>query len=157
MRFPKEFHGQTEWVGFPLKRGLSLEFKVTYVGGVNDYRKVDVTLQASGQLIVLQGRASMINVRDLQGWNTWARDTMVRQTKAVSQQFRRFRLTTKGSGFTLEAYFGDRDPADLIWVYEPESGQPDWAELCDNDTLCVQPTPICEVEPFKAVIEVAVV
>lgn len=157
MRFPKDFHGQTQWVGFPLKRGISLEFTATYVGGVGDYRKVDVTLQVGGQSISLQGRAPILNVRDLQDWSTWATGSLVLQARAVAQKIKRLRLTTKGDGFMLEAYLSDRDPADLIWLYKPESGQPDWAELCDKDTLHVQPTPICEIEPFKAVIEVAVV
>lgn len=156
MRFPKDFNGQTLWVGFPLRRGVALEFMVTNVGSTRDFRKVDVLLQVGGQSISLQGRAPILNVRDLPRWEERVKEAAV-QARVIVQQFKRLRLTTKGSGFMIEAYLSDRDPADLIWLYEPESGQPDWAELCDKDTLRVQPTPICEIDPFKAVIEVAVV
>jgi hypothetical protein len=48
----------------------------------------------------------------------------------------------------LEAYFTDREPADLVWLYEPQEGQPVSSELLGGK-LCVHPTPIAEIEEYR--------
>lgn len=151
MSFPRNFHGQTQWVGYPLQRGISLDFVVTYMGGLSDFRMVHVVLNAKGQTISLVGSAPTLNVRDLDGYhpdNAWGRDNPQRQAKVITGKFKWLRLTQTGNGFKLEAYFTHREPADLVWLYEPKEGQPVSSELLGGK-LCVHPTPIAEIEEYQ--------
>lgn len=158
MCFPKDTHGQTLWVGFPLRRGVAIEFAATHVGsGINNFRMVDAVLKVDGRLIPIKDK-TLINVTDLDGYNAldpWARSNLQRQARVILSRITRFRLTKQGNGFKLEAYFSDWEPADLIWTYVPEQGQP----LADDflgQRCWVTPTPIYLIPEYQVVTQVLV-
>lgn len=149
--FPKDFHGQTQWVGLPLQRGISIAFSTQYLGGVTDFRLFQAVLVTRAGRFCLQDRATTVNVEELggyQGDDPWARADLQRQTKAIAGKIVRFHLIKQGNGFELWGYYGDREPADLKWVYVPQLEQPHSDELLGS-CCCTQPTPIADISEYQ--------
>ncbi len=151
MFFPKNFHGQTQWTGFPFRRGVTFEIGVGYAGnGINDFRMLSLVLRVGEQSIALRDKA-LVNVSELGGYDPgycWARLDLLRQTKAIAALIKYVRLTKKGDGFWIEAFLRDHDVADARWTYSPELGQPSSGELL-GDEVYVSPTPIAEIPEYQ--------
>lgn len=156
MLFPKGFHGQTQWVGLPLQRGISIIFSTQYLGVATDFRLFRAALVTRSSRFCLQDRATTVNVEELGGYlgdDPWARADLQRQTKAIAGKIVRFHLIRQGNGFELWGYYSDREPADLKWAYVPQLEQPHSDEFL-SDHYCTQPTSICEIAEYQVLTDV---
>lgn len=151
MLFPKDFHGQTTWVGRPLRRGVTIRFSAESLRGGTHYRIIRATLCVNGAKISLSDYATTVHVGELGGLEArdpWAFANLERQTMKVMSQVMRFRLSLEQTtGFRLHGYLITREPADLIWRYMPEPDQPQVASLL-GETPSIDPTPLATIEEY---------